>query len=75
MPSFTSLAEEALASARQLDEYLASKNLPPSSFETDTLTDLPPDLEIVRTNLIDTSQTLKQLAQGEVGRTVEILFS
>ncbi|CAO1606194.1 MAG: hypothetical protein LQ349_002790 [Xanthoria aureola] len=75
MVSFTSLAEEILVSARRLDEHLASNNLPSSSFDHDTLVDLPNNVEVARDNLINTTQTLKQLAQGGVGRAMEIAFS
>ncbi|KAI4222618.1 MAG: hypothetical protein L6R36_006006 [Xanthoria steineri] len=75
MVSFTSLAEEILVSARRLDEHLASNNLPSSSFDHDTLVDLPHNIEVARDNLINTTQTLKQLAQGGVGRAMEIAFS
>lgn len=75
MVSFTSLAEEILVSARRLDEHLASNNLPSSSFDHDMLVDLPHNIEVARDNLINTTQTLKQLAQGGVGRAMEIAFS
>lgn len=75
MVSFTSLAEDILASAKRLDEHLASKGLPPSSFDNDTLADLPNDVEATRNSLIDTTHALKQLAQGPHGSTMEILFS
>ncbi|KAI4277153.1 MAG: hypothetical protein L6R38_005497 [Xanthoria sp. 2 TBL-2021] len=75
MGSFTSLAEEILVSARRLDEHLASNNLPSASFDQDTLVDLPNDVEAARDNLVNTTQTLKQLAQGGVGRAMEIAFS
>ncbi|KAL8772303.1 MAG: hypothetical protein Q9209_002515 [Squamulea sp. 1 TL-2023] len=75
MVSFTSLAEEILISARRLDEHLASNDLPSPTFDLDTLVDLPDDVEAARDNLINTTQTLKQLAQGGVGRTMEIAFS
>ena len=75
MVSFTSLAEEILVSARQLDEHLASKDLAPSSFDQDTLVGLPNDIEAARDNVINTAQTLKQLALGAGGRVMEIAFT
>ncbi|KAL8849901.1 MAG: hypothetical protein Q9221_005167 [Calogaya cf. arnoldii] len=74
MVSFTSLAEEILVSARRLDEHLASNNLPASTFDQDTLVDLPNDVEAALANLINTTQTLKQLALGGAGRAMEIAF-
>lgn len=75
MVSFTSLAEEILVSARRLDEHLASKDIPPASFDQDTLVDLPHDVGAARDHLINTTQTLKRLAQGAGGRAMEIAFS
>ncbi|KAL8838358.1 MAG: hypothetical protein Q9170_002165 [Blastenia crenularia] len=74
MVPLTSLAEDILASAKQLDKHLASKGLPSSSFDNDTLVDLPEDVEEVRNSLIDTTNTLKQLAQGHVAVPMEIGF-
>jgi hypothetical protein len=75
MPSLTELAEEILASAKCLDTYLDSKGLPSTSFQRDTLTDLPPDLERARNALVDSTQTLKRLALGPIGVYTEILYS
>ncbi|KAL9613198.1 MAG: hypothetical protein Q9204_008913, partial [Flavoplaca sp. TL-2023a] len=75
MVSFTSLAEEILVSARQLDEHLASKDLAPSSFDQDTLVGLPKGIEAARDNVINITQTLKQLALGAGGRAMEIAFT
>ena len=74
MVSFTSLAEEILASAKQLDEHLASKGIDGSSFDNDTLIDLPDDIEDIRNGLIDDTQTLKQLAQGHVAAPMEMVL-
>ncbi|KAI4186600.1 MAG: hypothetical protein LQ346_005645, partial [Caloplaca aetnensis] len=75
MTTFTSLAEDILKSAKLLDAHLASQGRPPSSFDEDTLGDLPPDMEATRNHLIDTTQNLKQLAQGPHDATMETLFS
>ncbi|KAL8749667.1 MAG: hypothetical protein Q9184_006719 [Pyrenodesmia sp. 2 TL-2023] len=75
MPSFTSLAEDILAAAKRLDEHLASQGKPASSFDQDTLEDLPPNMEATRSRLINTTQTLKQLAQGPHDATLETMFS
>ena len=64
MSSLTALAEEALKHAKALDAYLASKNLPSTTFQIDSLKNLPIHLSPHRDGLINTSQTLKQLAQG-----------
>lgn len=75
MPSLTELAEEILANAKRLDAHLDSRGLPSTSFEKDTLTDLPLDLGRTRDALIDSTQTLKRLALGPAGVYTEILFS
>ena len=75
MPSLTSLAEEILKNAKQLDEYLDSQNRAPPSFDHDAFVGLLPQLEATRDALIDSTHTLKQLAQGPTRATVEIMFS
>lgn len=75
MPSFTSLAEDILTAAKRLDEHLASQGKTMCSFDEDTLEDLPHDMEATRSRLINTTQTLKQLAQGPHGATMESMFS
>ena len=75
MSSFTEYAEELLVCAKELDQYLATEKLPPPSFDHDVLTELPPDLKKTLKTVINTSNTLKQLAQGSVGIAAEILFS
>jgi len=74
MASLTEIAEGVLANAKRLDAYTASKGLPPTSFKEHTLDDLPEDLEECRKSLIDSTQTLKRLAQGPVGLYMEMLF-
>ena len=73
MPSLTSLAEEILINAKQLDEHLAAQNQPSPSFEHDALLTLSPQLESMRDTLIDSTHTLKQLTQGPVRATADIL--
>ena len=75
MPSLTEIAEGILADAKRLDAYISSKRSPSSSFDRDSLHDLPGDLEKCRDALVDSSQTLKQLALGPVGWCMEVLFS
>lgn len=75
MPSLTELAEEILINAKCLDAYLDSKGLSSTSFEEDTLGDLPLDLEKTRNALVDSTQALKRLALGPAGVYTEILFS
>ena len=75
MPSLTSLAEEILANAKRLDEHLASQNQPSPSFDHNAFGNLSPQLAAARDALIDSTHTLKQLTQGPVGATVDILFN
>ena len=71
MPSFTSLAQEILAYAQRLDQYVVAEKLPSSSFDQDSISELPDHLETVRKDLINSTATLKQLAQGPVGAIAE----
>ncbi|CAD6589380.1 MAG: hypothetical protein ASARMPRED_004019 [Alectoria sarmentosa] len=75
MGSLTSLAEEILANAKRLDHHLSSQHLSATSFDHDSLADLPSELESTRKALIDSTQTLKQLSQGPVGSSMEIIFN
>jgi len=75
MPSLTEIAEGILADAKRIDAYTASKGLPDASFEKDTLSELPTDLEDCRKSLVDSAHELKQLAQGPVGILLELLFT
>ena len=75
MPSLTSLAEEILINAKRLDEHLAAQRQPSPSFDHDAWIDLPPQLESARDALIDSTHTLKQLAQGPVRATTDIFMS
>ncbi len=74
MTSLTEIAEGILADAKRLDEYTASKGLRYSTFEKDTLSNLPNDFEDCRKSLVDSTQKLKQLAHGPVGLLLETLF-
>ena len=75
MGPLTSLAEEILENAKRLDQHLSSSHLEPASFDNDSLVELPPELEATRKTLIDATQTLKQLSQGPVGTSMEIIFN
>ena len=75
MGSLTALAEELLANAKRLDQHLLSQKLPSTTFDNDTLGDLPPEMESARKTLIDLSQDLKQLSQGPVGSSMELIFT
>lgn len=72
MVTLTSMAEEILVYARQIDDHLASKGLPSPSFDHDTLESLPDHIALARDHLVDTTQSLKQLSQGGIGRATEI---
>lgn len=74
MASLTEIAEGILADAKRLDEYTKSKGLNYSTFENDTLSNLPDEYENTRKSLVDSTQKLKQLAHGPVGLLLETLF-
>lgn len=75
MSSLTQLAEEILANAKRLDSYTSSNNLPPASFDHDSFSDLPPDLQGIRSTVIDSAQTVRKLVLGPTGLATEILHS
>ncbi|CAF9943820.1 MAG: hypothetical protein ALECFALPRED_001439 [Alectoria fallacina] len=75
MASLTALAEDALKQAKLLDAYVAAQGRPNTSFNGDTLTNLPPDLVEAREALVNSTQTLKRLALGPVGVLTEIMWA
>ena len=75
MPSFTSLAEEILLHAKALDEHISTRGIRFPSFDHDILTDLPPELASTRNALLDSTHEMKQLAQGPIGTTCDVLFN
>ncbi|KAJ5287206.1 O-methyltransferase [Penicillium angulare] len=76
MTTLTELAEQALVLARRLDDYTASKGLPPVSLDQDTLslTDLPQELRDARHELGDKAQMIKRLANDPVRNLMETMF-
>jgi hypothetical protein len=74
MASLTKIAQGVLADAKRLDEYTTSKGLGYATFEDDSLSNLPDDLEDCRKSLVNSTQKLKQLAHGPVGLLLETLF-
>ena len=75
MASLTALAEDALKQAKLLDAYVAAQGRPKTSFDGNTLTELPPDLMEAREALVNSTQTLKRLALGPVGVLTEIMWA
>ena len=75
MPSLTSIAEDLLVKARQIDAYLEQNHLPEPSFDNDVLMNLPAELEAVRTSMADGSNDLKNLIRGPVGMTMDIALN
>lgn len=72
--SLTHIAREILVKAERLDAYAQSNNLPPASFDQDVFADLPAELEAARRSLVDSLQMVKELAQGPVGKSKDVLF-
>ena len=75
MPSLVALAEEQLALAKRLEATLEQNNIPPTSFERDTLELLPDDAQKLRWDLLDTSHELRQLLRGAKLSGYDICFS
>lgn len=71
MSSFTELAEHILSSAKQIDAYTNSQNVP----RGDLLKDLPADVEDARQAIIDSTQALKRRALGPIGTLMETLYT
>lgn len=75
MPSLVSLAEELLAQAKEIERTLEENNIPPTSFDKDTLEQLPTDAQKLRRDLLDTSHEIRQLARGARLSGLDIAFS
>ncbi|KAK2760703.1 hypothetical protein FQN54_001938 [Arachnomyces sp. PD_36] len=75
MPSLVSLAEELLAQAKEIERTLEKNNLPPTSFDKDTLEQLPSEAQKLRWDLLDTSHEIRQLARGARLSGLDIAFS
>ena len=75
MSSLTQIAEEILANVKILDSYISSNNLPPASFNQDSFENLPPDLQGMRSTVINAAQTIRKLVLGPTGLASEILHS
>lgn len=75
MSSLTKLVEEILTSAKRIDEYTSSKNIPLASFDHDSFANLPPDVEATRRAMIDSMQILRKLVSGPIAMAAEILHS
>lgn len=75
MASLTTLAEETLKQAKLLDAYALAQGCPLTSFDEDTLPNLPPDLVQARENLVNSTHTLKKLALGPVEVLTEIMWA
>lgn len=75
MPSLVSLAEELLAQAKDIERTLEKNNIPPTSFDKDTLEQLPSDAQKLRWDLLDTSHEIRQLARGARLSGLDIAFS
>ena len=75
MISLTALAEEALKQAKLLDAYVSAQGRPLTSFDEDTLKNLPPHMAEARDALINSTHTLKRLSLGPVEVLTEILWA
>ena len=75
MPSLVSLAEELLAQAKDIERTLKNNNIPPTSFDKDTLELLPSDAQKLRWDFLDTSHEIRQLARGARLSGLDIAFS
>ncbi|KAH0524391.1 hypothetical protein TsFJ059_006914 [Trichoderma semiorbis] len=74
MSSLVALAEEVLAQAKEVEQLLEQNNLPPTSFDKDTLELLPDSAQKLRWDLLDTSHTITQLLRGARLSGLDIAF-
>jgi len=80
MATFTSIAENLLAHAKELDAYVASKGLSLDTLDHATLTTLPAELKKSRDGLINGGAKIRRLAEGPevalqtIGLNVSVLF-
>lgn len=74
MSSLVALAEELLAQAKEVEQLLEQNNLPPTSFDKDTLELLPDSAQKLRWDLLDTSHTITQLLRGARLSGLDIAF-
>lgn len=75
MPTLTSLAEELLTQAKELDAMLEQNNIPPTSFDEDTLALLPLEAQGLRKDLMNASHDFKQLLRGASLSGLDISFN
>jgi hypothetical protein len=75
MPSLVSVAEELLAQAKVVDGLMEQNEIPPTSFDKDTLELLPDDVQKLRWDLLDTSHTFRQLLRGARLSGLDIAFN
>ena len=75
MATLTSIAEQLLAHAKQIDAYTASEGLAPPSYRHDTLSNLPESLRSARDGIINGCATLRGLTEGPEASITNILYS
>ena len=69
------MAETILAQAKKLDAHLESNKIPYSSFEEDTLDQLPDELQDDRWALANSSNELKKLSRGAAMGTIDLALN
>ena len=73
--SLVDLATDLLTAAKALESHLQTKGLPSPTFDNGLLSSLPPEVEARRATLVNSADTIKRLALGPAGSTVEMLLS
>ena len=64
-----------ITQAKQVDAYLAEKNLSTPTWEHDTLAGLPADIQDVRATLYNDANNFAKLLRGPVMSAMDIAFS
>jgi hypothetical protein len=75
MGSLTAIAEQLLAQAKEIDAYVASKELPPLSIRHETLKNLPFDLQSTCDSLIDGTANLRALVEAPAPAVMNIIYN
>ena len=75
MPSLTSLAEDSLALAKEVDESLKQNGIAYTDFGEDTLESLPENIQKLRWDLLDIAHDFRQLIRGARLSGLDVAFN
>ena len=73
--SLTSIVEQMLGQAKELDAYLTANSISTPSTDNDTLAQLPANLQDTRVALADAAEDFKKLIRGPVVNTMDTILA